>query len=238
MQNILIPTNLSADTLVAVETALTQAQAKDCNIVLLLIHETPGTASAAGWLRRAVPEISAEQESLLDKCFRIVAACENCKISIHRQYAVSTPLFSNLLKSLGTEFAVIPHSFSVSSNRSEQHSMKVLANLRYPLLQLTELPEVQKFERAFYLEKEDEAVGVNLVQKIIRGQFAVRIVGQIKADTASVADTQLYNAIHKNEVDLLVETRKPQRIRFSKKPSSFDTELGLPVLSICEPLTS
>jgi len=240
MKNILIPTTLSPDTVNAVETALAQAYTKDCSIVLMLITETPDTPSAAGWLRRSVTEITPSQENTLDLCFRIVTACEGCTIRLHRQYAVSTPLFNNLLKSLETQFVVIPYSFSASNAISNRHGMKVLANLRYPLLQLTATPEAQKFERALYLEKEADTVEVNLIQQIIRGPFSVRIISQAKAvsEGAVNAQAQLYNTIHQNEIDLLVETRRPQKIRLTKKKNPFDGELGLPILSICEPITA
>jgi hypothetical protein len=76
------------------------------------------------------------------------------------------------------------------------------------------------------------------VQQFLNDNFSYEIVSQAsKTDDNYENIAPLSEAISKYEIDLLVETRKGEKIKFKKsKEQNINEKLGLPILSIYEEL--
>ena len=100
-------------------------------------------------------------------------------------------------------------------------------------------PEQYKedFNKALYIENASANMHVKDVQQFLNENFSFEIVSQ----TANFDDNYekfapyLSEAISKYDIDLLVETRKGEKIKFKKvKKENMNERLGLPVLSLYE----
>ena len=77
------------------------------------------------------------------------------------------------------------------------------------------------------------------VQQFLNDNFSYEIVSQTSKIDDNYEDMAPYlnEAISKYDIDLLVETRKGEKIKFKKtKKESINERLGLPVLSLYEEL--
>ncbi|MGK4566978.1 hypothetical protein [Flavobacterium sp. 3HN19-14] len=240
MKNVLIPTTLLQDTLQAVKIAMAQAEGENCSIILLFLKDTPDTASAAFWLRDMQTELTPLQEEILDKCQELAASLPNCSLKIQYQYGLTSPLLRNFLENKSIGLIILPETFTKSEREINRHSLRLLANCKCPILQLATDYEEHRFAKALYLENEDSNVRAKDVPKMLNGHFSFRIVSQakvIKTENHEEMTPVLLETIYKNGIDLLIETRKPGKIRLTKKTKkSFNEHFGLPVLSLCEPV--
>ena len=108
------------------------------------------------------------------------------------------------------------------------------------MLHLTENCIEQDLSKALYLEKNKSRFQTEDLQQMIQNEFDCKIVSQAKIQESQVAEdmtAMLAEAISKNKISLLIETRKPEKISFKKKNmNSINEVLGLPVLSVYEEL--
>ncbi|RZJ67238.1 MAG: hypothetical protein EOO50_06880 [Flavobacterium sp.] len=238
MKNILIPTALNADTAAAVSHAVKQSSGSSLTISLLYLNETPQTPSAAGWLRQARNGYSSQQQQTLEQCRKLVSG-SNCTLKFQTQYSLSAPLLKNLMEALEIGLVIMTDSFRNSDKKINRYATKLLGNCKCPILHLGETAS-NGFNKALYIEKTRSRLQVEELQQSLGAQFSFRIVSQAKVEDGAedLLVPMLSQAIHQNDIDLLVETRKPERIRLGKSdkvglPESF----GLPVLSVYEEIS-
>ncbi|MEZ0130491.1 universal stress protein, partial [Flavobacterium sp. LBUM151] len=93
MKNFLIPTTLEQDTIIAVKSAINQAKNTNCEIILVMVSDTPDTFSASQFLREMKTSLTVSQEEVLETCRYIIGHTPNCKIKVHNQYGLSAPIF-------------------------------------------------------------------------------------------------------------------------------------------------
>lgn len=239
MNNILIPTQFESDTIDAIKTAIKYAESKSCTIVLTTVTDVPGSIySPSFFLRTAVPEMTEAQHELLQECKSIVAATKNCQLKVHHQFGISAPLIKNLLEYFSVGLVILTQSYKSNTNRTQRHLLQLVSNCKCPILHMGYNKEERDFNKALYLEHTQTKIGIQDLQKIVSEKFSFKIVSQ-----ASVFEEQkpeditpyLSETISKNNIDLLVETRKPEKNRLKKKTDSHVNEvLGLPVLSLYE----
>jgi hypothetical protein len=117
--------------------------------------------------------------------------------------------------------------------------VKLAGNQKCPILHLgTELNK-DNFYKALYIENTNANLHVKDVQQFLTANFSYEIVSQTAKINDSYEDMTPYlsEAISKYEIDLLVETRKGEKIKFKKaKKENVNDKLGLPVLSLYEEL--
>lgn len=236
MKSILIPTVFENDTLYATETAIKHAKGKNCNIVLLTLAEAPDTYSAAEFLRKTKQPITAAQGEVLEECRAKVAASGNCTLEVRNQYGLSSALLRNLLEFLGTEMIILTPSYKAEKKKIHTYFCKLVGTCKKPILHLGSGCDQPAFNKALYIERDNTQIGIQELQQLVSSQFDFRIVSQ-----ASIAEEQhpegfapyVNEAIAKNGIDLLIETRKPQKALLSSKAIRNEA-YGLPVLSIHE----
>ncbi len=237
MKNILIPTTLQKDAVTAVKAAIKQAAGSNCTITLMTVSDTPDVESASFFLRTVRTSANALQSQVLEECREEIFNAGNCTIEVHNRYGLSAPLLKNLLEHLGTNLIIIPPSYKQERDSIHHYCLCLLANSKIAMLHLTEDYEEQEFNKALYLENEKAQLGLQQLQQLIGSQFNFKIVSH-----ASIGEyypdelgPQLTEAITKNNIDLLIETRKPEKIRAKKrKQAAVNETLGLPLLSIFE----
>lgn len=241
MKNILIPTTLQQDTIQALKIALAQSEEKKPHtIILMLLKETPDTASAAYWLRKMQSELTRLQQEVLEECRNMASLHTHCKLELHQQFSISGPLLRNFMGAREIGLVILPDSFRKSQKQINCYCLKLLKNRNIPILQLASEFEEHLFSKALYVENSDSNVQVKDLWNMIGDHFSFRIISQAKVlDQQNYEEMTpiLYDAIYKNGINLLIETRKPQKIGlFKKKTTSLNENFGLPVLSVCEPV--
>ncbi|MFT3793439.1 hypothetical protein [Flavobacterium sp.] len=237
MKNILLLSTLQEDTLNALKTALAQAEDQPLTIVLMLLHETPNDVSAAFWLRKMQSNFTPFEESILAQCQQMASFHPNCKLRIQQQFSLSGPLLRHLMETFEIGLIIVPQSFLKSTKSQNKYCLQLLKKGHTPILQLPAELEESRFSKALYLENEESNVPVADLPKMAGGHFSFRIISQAKIfDLNNQQEmTPVYNTIHKNGIDLLIETRKPKKIRTSQKNKpALNDHFGLPVLSVCE----
>lgn len=237
MKNILIPTTLQQDTIPAVKAAIRQAAETNCIITLMIVSDIPDAESATYFLRATRPVPTALQTKILEDCRTAVSKAANCSLELHNRYGLSAPLLKNLLEHLGTNLIIIPPSYKQQREHIHHFCLGLLANSKIPILHLTEDCEEQEFNKALYLEHTTAQLGLQEVQQLIGSQFNFKIVSHatIEERHPNELGSQLTDAIAKNNIDLLIETRKAGKIKTKKqKAATVNEMLGLPVLSIFE----
>lgn len=238
MNNILIPTALHADTAAAVKHALHQSSGKSINIVLLFLNELPQTPSSAGWLRQTQSHYSNSQQQVLAECRSLVSATAS-HLKFQHQHTISGPLLRNLLEALEIGLVIVTESVRTSDKKINRYTTKLLGNCKSPILQLGDHISAG-FNKAMYIEKNRSRLPLEELQQLLSAQFSFRIVSQARIEDG--AEDQLAplltEAIYRNDIDLLVETRKPERIRLGKNSGfGLPDNFGLPVLSLYEEIT-
>jgi hypothetical protein len=237
MKNILIPTTLQNDTLTAVKTAINHAAGSNCTITLMLVSEAPDAESASLFLRSTKPVQTALQTQVLENCTTEVAKNPHCRLEVHNRYGLSAPLLKNLLEHLGTNLIIIPSSYKQQRAHIHHYCLGLLANSKIAILHLTEDCEQQEFSKALYLEHATAQLGLQELQQMVSSQFSFKIVSHatIEERHPDELGSHLTEAISKNNINLLIETRKPARLKTKKpKTAAVNEMLGLPMLSICE----
>jgi len=236
MKNILIPTTLEADTISAVKTAVRHASGQSCNIILMQVCDVPDTYSAGYMLHKIVPGYTTAQNEVLSKCKSVVSATVHCRLQVHLQYSISAPLLKNIIEHKGIELIILSQSYKQDKQKIHQYCTRLMGNSKCPILHLSHNTCGQPLTNALYLEQEAEGLALHRVQAHLSGRFDFTIVSR-----ATVTDEQnpkdlaplLAEAIFKNDIDLLVETRKPEKVSMRKKNTiGVNEALGLPVLSL------
>ena len=238
MKNILIPTTLQADTINAVKTAIKQSKGKNCHVILLQISDVPDTDSSAFFLRSIKNQLTVSQKNILESSRNLVAVSQNCTFKIQHQYGISAPLTRNLLDHLQVGLIILTPSYKNAEKKIHKQFLQILGNCKCPILHLNSNFEEQELNKAMYLEQTKSKLQAEDLQQLMQGQFDFRIVSQAKIfedQTVEEINPQLSEAISKNQINLLIQTRKPEKIKLSKKDkSNINESLGLPVLSLYE----
>lgn len=235
MKNILIPTVLEPDTLSAIISAISYSNGQEFQVVLLLLNEVEPSYSAAAFLRNSKPALSSAQQKTLEQCADSTRGSQNVTLHVQRQSSVSAPLVRNLMQALEIGLVIVPKSFRESSKKINRYCLGLLSNFQCPILNLCDTP-ASEMQKALYLEYAGSKLQVSDVQRHIDGKFPFRIVSQAKISPEEEQSLRqlLAETITRNDIDLLVETRKPAKVKLGKKPISFHDELKLPVLSVYE----
>ena len=238
MKNILIPTTFEEDTLTAVKTAVKYATGKNCAIVLLQLQKMSDSYSSLSVLRESKPLYTAAQNEIISKCRETAEQSGNCRLVLHNQCGISAPLLKNLIEYLGTDLVIFTPSYKEDKNVLNSYCTQLLLNSKCPILHLGLTENEHDFNKALFLESEQTTLNISQLQQIINGQFNFKIVSQAKvAEEHNPADFAplLSETILKNNIDLLVETRKSEKRKTKKKAAkNVNESLGLPVLSIYE----
>jgi hypothetical protein len=201
MKNFLIPTTLEIDTISAVKSAINQAKNTNCEIILMMVSDTPDAFSSAQFLREMRTALTTSQEEVLETCRYIIEHTANCKLKVHNQYGLSTSIFKGIIDALGTEL-----------NKDD-------------------------FNKALYIENASANMHVKDVQQFLSANFSFEIVSQTANFDNNYEQFAPYlsEAISKYDIDLLVETRKGEKIKFKKRKKENENDrMGLPVLSLYE----
>ncbi|RZJ64900.1 MAG: hypothetical protein EOO45_17625 [Flavobacterium sp.] len=237
MKSILIPTVLENDAMCAVSTAIKHARGKNCSIVMLLVADTPDNYTAAGFLRNGRQPITDAQIEVLNECRTKIRASGNCTLTVHHQCGMSASLLKNLLEYLDTDMIILCPSYKAEKKRIHATLCKLLINSKKNILHLGQGMYDVEFNNALYLEPDNAQMGLQELQQLVSRDFDFKIVSQASiADERNTEDMTpfLTEAIRKNKIDLLVETRKAEKIRMRKRSALASDEFGLPVLSIYE----
>lgn len=237
MKNLLIPSTLELDTIKGIKTAIQQSKGKNCTIYLAFVSEIPDTYSTATFLRNMKSEMTASQKNILDYCRELVANAQNCTLKIHNQYGISAPLMRNLIEHFNIELTILTPSYKDSEKRIHNQFLQILSNCKCPILHLNANFEEQDLTKAMYLEQNKSKLQIEDLQELISNQFDFKIVSQAKIfndQKQEDFESLLNETILKNKIDLLIETRKPKKIKLKNKNYSTNENLGLPILSLYE----
>lgn len=237
MKNFLIPTTLKNDTICAVKSAISQAKDSNCEIILMMVAETPDSFSSSFFLREMKTGLSISQEEVLETCRYMIDHTKNCKIKIHNQYGLSSPIFKRVVEHFSVKLVILTNSYKQETKRIHQYLVQLAGNQKCPILHLGTEQIKNDFNKALYIENSGAQLHVKDVQQFLSENFSYEIVSQ----TSKIDDNYdelapfLSEAISKYEIDLLVETRKGEKIKFKKtKKQDMNEKLGLPVLSLYE----
>lgn len=237
MKNLLIPSTLELDTINAVKVAIQQSKNKSCTIYLALVSEIPDTYSTATFLRSMKSDMTVSQKNVLEYCRELISSSQNCSLKIHNQYGVSTPLMRNLMEHLDIELTILTPSYRSAEKRIHNQFVQILSNCKCPILHLSSNFEEQDLTKAMYLEQNKSRLQIEDLQELIPAHFDFRIVSQatiFNDQNAEDLESLLNEAITKNQIDLLIETRKPKKIKLKNKNTSTNENFGLPLLSLYE----
>ncbi|PXY43644.1 universal stress protein [Flavobacterium hydrophilum] len=239
MKNFLIPTTLELDTVSAVKSAINQAKNTNCEIILMMVSDTPDAFSSAQFLREMRTALTASQEEVLETCRYIIEHTANCKLKIHNQYGLSASILKGIIEAFAVKLIVLTHSYKQETKRIHQYLVKLAGNQKCPILHLGTEVNKEDFNKALYIENAGANMHVKDVQQFLSANFSFEIVsqtGNFDNDYEQFAP-YLSEAISKYDIDLLVETRKSEKIKFKKvKKHSINEKSGLPVLSLYEEL--
>lgn len=239
MKNILIPSILEADTICAVKTAIKQAKGKNCSIILMFVTEVADSESPAAILRTSKHRNTKAQCEVLSECRRLVSATANCTLKTHSQCGMSAPLFKNLMEYLAIDLIVLCSSYKSDRKKINTYCNSLFLKCKSPILHIGPGTEEQEFSNALYIEYAKNKMGLQELQQLVNGQFNFKIVSQAKIEEQNPDDITplLTEAITKNNIDLLIETRKAEKMKLRKKEDNrhlVNEALGLPVLSLYE----
>ena len=237
MKNLLIPSTLELDTINAVKVAIQQSKGKSCTLFLALVSEIPDTYSTATFLRNMKSELTASQKSVLEYCRELVTISQNCSLKIHYQYGISTPLVKNLIEHLSIDLTILTPSYRNAEKKIHNQFVQILSNCKNPILHLSSNFEEQDLTKAMYLEQTKSRLQIEDLQELIPAHFDFRIVSQAKIfNDQNPEDLELLlnEAITKNKINLLIETRKPKKIKLKNKNLHATEDFGLPILSLYE----
>ncbi|MEG0848898.1 hypothetical protein ACHRVK_10355 [Flavobacterium plurextorum] len=239
MKNFLIPTTLKDDTISAVNAAINQAKESECEIILMMVSDTPDTFSSSHFLREMRTGLSRSQEEVLETCRYMIGHTQNCKIKIHNQYGLSSPIFRGIIDNFSVKLVILTHSYKKETKRIHQYLTQLAGNQKCPILHLGIEQPKNDFNKALYIENGKANMHIKDVQQFLNDNFSYEIVSQTSKIDDNYEDMAPYlnEAISKYDIDLLVETRKGEKIKFKKtKKESINERLGLPVLSLYEEL--
>ena len=238
MKNILIPTTLEQDTVQALKTALAQAAEKQITIILMQLKESPDAASAAFWLRKMQNDLTPSQEAILELCHDMASFHPNCKLSVQQQFSITKPLLRNFMEACEIGLVIVPNSFAQSRKFLDKHFLQLVKKGKTPILQLSPEFGEHAFSKALFIENSQSHIQAADLPKMIGGHFSFRVISQAKFFDEQNHEEMtpiLYETINKNGIDLLIETRKPEKMKLFKNNNfTLNETFGLPVLSVCE----
>lgn len=240
MKNFLIPSTLDSDTINAIKVAIQQSQGKDCTIILTLVNDIPDTHSSALFLRSMKSDMSVSQKNVLEYCRELIADSQNCNLKIQHQYGISAPIIRNLMEHLGIELTILTPSYRNSEKRIHNQFVQILSNHKCPILHLSSNSEEYDLTKAMYLEQTKSKLKIENLQELIPERFKFKIVSQAKIfsdQNPEDLESLLNEAITKNKIDLLIETRKPKKIKIKNKNTNINESFGLPILSLYEEIS-
>ncbi|GIZ08076.1 hypothetical protein [Flavobacterium sp. UMI-01] len=239
MKNFLIPTTLESDTIAAVKSAIGQAHQNGSEIILMLTTETPDTFSSSHFLREMRTGLTSNQEEVLETCRYIVEHTKNCKIKVHNQCGLSSLIFKGLIDFYAIKLIIFPHSYKQETKRIHQYLFQLATNQKCPILHLGLEQNEGNFNKALYIENRDAQISIENIQQFLNENFPLEIVSKSPNFEENYNEVAFYltEAISKYNIDMLVETRKRQKIKFRRsKKEDFNEKLGIPVLSLYEEL--
>jgi len=237
MKNLLIPSTLELDTISAIRVAIQQSKGKKCTIYLALVSEIPDTYSSAAFLRSVKSDMTFSQKNVLNFCRELTIISQNCDLKIHNQYGISSPLMKNLIAHLDIELTLLPLSFRNSEKRIHNQFVQILDNCKCPILYLNSNSDEQDLSKAMYLEQNKSTIQIEDLHGLIPSHFDFKIVSQAKIfkdQAPGDFESVLNEVIEKNKIDLLIETRKPKKIKLKNKKTNTNENFGLPILSLYE----
>lgn len=232
MKNILIPSTLQSDTINAVKTAIQSSNGEQCQLILMLLADIPDTFSSASLLRNINTELNTTQENVLEMCRQIILESKNCSLKIHHQYGISSPVFKNLMEHFTIGLTIITPSFKASKKKINSFCVQIISNSKCPILHTNANFEEEIFSQALYLKNSDSSLPTEDLQAYVNTLFSLKIVSETKTNES---EPFLTDTIAKNNINILIETRKPKKLKLLKKEKAALNELlGLPVLSLYE----
>ena len=232
MKNILIPSTLQNDTINAVKTAINSANGNQCQITLMLLTDIPDTFSSASLLRNINTGLNSTQENVLDLCRQIISESKNCSLKIHHQYGISSPVFKNLVSHFNIGLTIITPSFKSSKKKINSFCIQIISNSKCPILHTSANFDQDIFSQALYLKNSDSHLHAEDLQAYVNTLFSLKIVSESETNESQPF---LSDTIAKNNINILIETRKPKKLKLLKKEKAALNELlGLPVLSLYE----
>lgn len=234
MKSILIPTTFEADAVNAVKAAINQASGTHCTITLLLIKEAMDTYSAGYTLQNMARSYTPAQDEVAERCRQLADNAPNCRLAIRNQYGISGPLLKNLLEFLGADLIIITQSYRTEKRKIHSYCLELLLKCRKPILHLG-TRQVPSLANALYIEHTTTQMDMQELHQLVNGQFNLKIVSSARLDdgqTVKTIEEDIRAAVSKNNVDVLIETRK--QVKQKKSGTVVPESLGLPVLSIYE----
>lgn len=237
MKNFLIPTTLKDDTISAVKSAVNQSKETESEIILVLVSEAPDTFSSSSFLREMRSGLTKSQEEVLETCRYIIDHTPNVKLKVHNQYGLSAPILKRIIESFAVKLVILTHSYKQETKKIHQYMVQLAGNQKCPILHLGAEISKEVFNKALYVENSSRNIHVKDVQEFLSANFSFEIVSQTSSfeDNYESVAPLLSEAISKHNIDMLVETRKGEKIKFKKiKKENVNEKLGLPVLSLYE----
>ena len=239
MKNFLIPTTFEEDTISAVKSAIHQAKNTNCEIILMIVSEAPDSFSSSQFLREMRVNLTPSQELVLETCRYMIENTPNCKIKIHNQFGLSAPIFKGIIEAFDVKLVILTQSYKQETKRIHQYLMQLAGNQKNPILHLGNEQFKEDCNKALYIENTSANMHIKDVQQYLSENFSFEIVSKTSNfdDNYEAFAPHLSEAISKYNIDLLVETRKGEKIKFKKnKKENSNDRLGLPVLSLYEEL--
>lgn len=239
MKSILIPTTLKPDTLKAVRSVVKNVRDDNMKIVLLLLSEMPDGITDLLFSSKSGPETSIQEQKVLDECRRYVAEFDQVSLQVHHQYGISGPLLRNIMNYHTISLTVLTPSYKNEKDTIYRQAVKSLLNCKCPILHLPEEINELALDQAIYVDNSPSHLSLEDIQHLLNKEFAIRVVSKAKLMEGQRTEDltpELVQAIEKNNIDLLVETRKPVKkgwgVAKVEAQVSLAEKLGVPVLSL------
>lgn len=239
MKKFLIPTTLAPDTIAAVNAAIYQSKNNDCEIVFLFVCDSPDTYSTSQFLREMRMQMSANQENILENCRSLIEGTANCKLKIHNQCGLSTLIFKGITELYAIDLIIFPNSYQKESKKINKYLIQLATKQKCPILHLNVDHNAETCSKALFIKENNGKITLESVQNFLNDNFPLEIVSQTTHQSGHYEDAILYinEAISKYKIDMLVQTRMNQKVKFKKnKSEDLNQKLGLPVLSLYEEL--
>jgi hypothetical protein len=204
----------------------------------MLFCDAPDTFSATDYLRRTSSQATPVQQDVLKQCRLAVNHNTYCNLEVYHQHGLTGPLLRNLLEFKKIDFIVVPESYNTANEKIHKYCCKLLLNSKCPILMPGCVSDRQQMANALYLEQDNTSLPLHEVQKMINGNYPYRIVSRAMiSEMQNPEDLRpiLAETIFKNDIDVLVQTRKHEKLKFTTKARATVNEvMGLPVLSLYE----
>ncbi|MBL7845076.1 MAG: hypothetical protein KF846_17085 [Cyclobacteriaceae bacterium] len=241
MKNILIPTTLKHDTLKAVRAVVKNVREDNIKIVLLMLSEMPDGITDLLFSSKSGAETSVKEQKVLDECRNFVAEFDQVSLQVHHQYGMSGPLLRNIMNHHTIGLTVLTPSYKNETGSIHKQAVKSLLNSKCPILHIPERVTELALDQAIYVDNSPSHISMEDIQHMLNKDFAIRVVSQAKLMEGQRTEDltpELVETIEKNNINLLVETRKPERKGWGAtkvvEQVSLAEKLGVPVLSLID----